>query len=86
MMNASYEAYFKANDTVKAYLTEGIFWIADTIEEEVRQRNPSNRDYCLGSIFEIKRIAEESFKDPNHPAGTEEFNIATHRLLTGLQE
>ena len=85
MLEACYENYFSANDNRKTYIAEGIFWLADIIEEEVRAKNPANRDYCIASICEIKQIAEKSFKDPQFWVGTEEFSTATHRLLIGLQ-
>lgn len=86
MMDASYKAYFHANDHVKKYLAEGIFWLADTVEEEIRIQKPMNLDYCIANVSDIKRIAEESFKDPNRWVGTDKFTIATHRLSIGLPD
>jgi hypothetical protein len=73
LMDAGYKAYFYATTAMKKHLAEGIFWLVDNIEQEIKKQKYPLQGKCLAELREIKNIAEDSFKDPSKWAGTEEF-------------
>lgn len=89
MINTVFKSYFDSNEAVRKCLAEGLFWLVETIEDEIREKNPRNRDNAIANIREIKRIAEKAFKDPAHwvvpDEGSEDcFLTACHRAMIGL--
>jgi len=85
-MEAAYRDWLRVNPTVKQELAEGIFWLADTMENDLREKNPENLDYCLSNVERVKEIAEATFKDSTSHIGTEPFADACARLMVGLPE
>jgi hypothetical protein len=85
-MEAGYAEYFSANNHVKKCLAEGIFWLADSIEEEIRQHDYALQRKAIADLSDIKDIAEQSFKDPKHWVGTQEFAMACARLIMSLPD
>jgi hypothetical protein len=80
-MDASYHHYLKATDDMKKWIAEGIFWLAESIEQDIRQKDYPLRDKCISEILDIKAVAEQSLKDPAHWIGTERFSFLVNAVL-----
>lgn len=90
MIDVIFRSYFDSNEAVQKHLAEGMFWLVDTIEAEIREKNPQNRDYTIANIRDIKRIAEKAFNDPAHWVTPDQgsadcFQTACHRAIIGLE-
>ncbi len=51
-------------DHRKKLLFDGIFWLVDELEQEIRAQARGDESYCLSHILELKEEAERCFKQP----------------------
>ena len=80
-MTVAYAAAVQTNPHDRKQLSEAIFWVADTLEEEAIERNIPTLIHARAGLFAIKEMASDlTKKEENQWAGTEEFRRECDRL------
>ena len=82
VMKICYAASFETKDYERRQLTEGIFFLADYLENLVTEQKIPTLTHALASIGELRDMANDLFKDSSKWVGTERFNNDCYRLLT----
>src|SRR5260370_210030 len=80
LMDAAYAACANTDPQTRTDLLEGIFWVADCLEEEIKKEKIPNLTQGIGEISEIKDVAEESFKDATAPLKLQAFKSFCYKL------
>jgi hypothetical protein len=84
MMEVIYKACAGAKPERRAQLVEGIYWLADTIREDIRQKNSTGLLSALANVSALKDIAEELYVDPDQQVDPKRFASACVRAFMSL--
>jgi hypothetical protein len=80
MMKLCYNAAVHGEDHMGRLMSDAIFWVADCLEEELREKKIPTLTHALGSISSIKDMANALVKDRKQWAGTADFDNECERL------
>jgi len=68
LLKSAYDVFLNSDPQFRRWLSEGVFWLADGIESELREKHPRSRN-AIATLLEIKDMAADSFKYPERWQG-----------------
>jgi|SRR5580658_5619096 hypothetical protein len=84
MMDAVYKACADSKPEARTQLVEGIFWLVDTIQEDIRQKNAPGLLPASHNVAALKDIAEPLLQDPSRRVDATKFSSACVKAFMSM--
>jgi hypothetical protein len=84
MMDAIYKECSGAKPEARKQLVEGIFWLVETIQEDIRHKNAPGLLHASANVAALKDIAEPLLIDPTRHIDTKPFSSACVKALMSM--
>jgi hypothetical protein len=84
MMDAVYKACSDSKPDARKQLVEGIFWLVDTIQEDIRLKNAPGLLHASANVAVLKNIAEPMLIDPARQFDAKPFSAACVKAFMSI--
>lgn len=84
MMEAVYKECSDVKPEARKQLAEGIFWLVETIQEDIRNKNAPGLLHASSNVAALKDIAEPLLIDPRSRVETSKFSNACMKAFMSL--
>jgi hypothetical protein len=84
MMDAIYKECAEARPEVRKQMVEGIFWLVETVQEDIRQKNEHGLAFANTNVAALKSIAEPVWIDPARRVDPKPFSAACTKAFMSL--
>jgi hypothetical protein len=84
MMDAVYKACSGAKPEARQQLVEGIFWLVETIQEDIRHKNAPGLLHASANVAALKDIAEPMLVDPARHLDASKFSSACLKAFMSM--
>jgi hypothetical protein len=84
MMDAIYKECADATPQARRQMAEGIFWLVETIQEDIRQKNAAGLLHASGNVAALKDIAEPLLTEPVQRIDTNKFSSACTKAFMSI--
>jgi hypothetical protein len=84
MMDAVYKACPESKPEARQQLVEGIFWLAETIQEDIRHKNAPGLLHASANVRALKDLAEPLLTDPARQVEATKFSSACMKAYMSM--
>jgi hypothetical protein len=84
MVDAVYKACADSKPEARQQLVEGIFWLVETIQEDIRHKNAPGLLHASANVRALKDMAEPLLIDPARPVDTTKFSSACVKAFMSM--
>ena len=84
MLDAIYKECSEAKPEARKQLVEGIFWLVETIQEDLRHKNIPGLAHAGANVAALKNIAEPLWIDPAQRVDPKPFSAACTKAFMSL--
>lgn len=84
MLDAIYKECSEAKPEARKQLVEGIFWLVETIQEDIRHKNMPGLAHASANVAALKNIAEPLWIDPTQRVDPKPFSAACVKAFMSL--
>jgi hypothetical protein len=84
MMDAVFKACSDAKPDVRKQLVEGIFWVVETIQEDIRQKNATGLLHASANVTALKELAVPILTDSSRHVDTTKFSAACVKAFMSM--
>jgi hypothetical protein len=84
MMDAIYKDCAEVKPDARRQMVEGIFWLVETVQEDIRQKEAAGLAHVIANVAALKNIAEALWIDPARRVDTRPFSAACAKAFMSL--
>jgi len=84
MMDAVYKACADSKPEARKQLVEGVFWLEETIQEDIRLKNAAGLLHASANVAALKDIAEPLLRDPSRHFDAKPFSAACLKAFMSM--
>ena len=84
MMDAVCKACSDSRPDARKQLVEGIFWLVETIQEDIRHKNAPGLLHASANVAALKDLAEPMLKDLSPHVDTTKFSSACVKAFMSM--
>lgn len=84
MMDAVYKACSDAKPDARKQLVDGIFWLVETIQDDIRLKNAPGLLHPSANVAALKDLAEPLLTDPARHVDAKQFSSACAKAFMSM--
>jgi hypothetical protein len=84
MMDAAYKACSDAKPEARKQLVDGIFWLVETIQDDIRHKNAPGLLHASANVAALKDIAQPLLIDPSRHVDAKQFSAACLKAFMSM--
>jgi hypothetical protein len=84
MIDAAYKACSGSKAEARQQLVEGIFWLVETIQDDIRHKNAPGLLHASVNVAVLKDLAEPLLMDASRQVDTTKFSSACVKAFMSL--
>jgi hypothetical protein len=84
MIDAAYKACADSRPDARKQLVEGIFWLVETIQEDIRLKNAPGLLHASANVAALKDLAQPLLADPARRADAKQFSSACTKAFMSM--